>query len=72
MIATDSQQMSIVRDPGSIRFVKCLEPCYKIPGRKYVSDTVLPKIINRVKAELAKRLHTPEMDVKQYSFTTDI
>ena len=52
--------------------MKCLEPGYKIPCRKYFNDTVLAKIISIVKAESAKRLDTPEMDVTPYSFTSDI
>ena len=72
MIAIDSQPISVVEDPRFISFVKCLEPHYKMPSRKHVIDTVLPTIINGVKAERTKTFHTPEMDVKQYSFTTDI
>ena len=72
MIAIDSQPVSIVEDVGFINFVKTLEPCYKIPSRKYFNENIFPKVIAGVKTELHKTLHTPEYIVKHYSFTTDI
>ena len=52
--------------------VRSFEPRYKIPSRKYLTDSLFPRIITGVKAELNKKLHTPEHDVKHYSFITDI
>ena len=72
MIALDGQPISVVEDIGFINLVRSLEPRYKIPSRKYLTDNLFPRIITGVKAELNKKLHTPELDVKHYSFTTDI
>ena len=72
MIALDGQPISVVEDPGFINLVKTLESHYKISSRKYLTDNLFPRIIAGVKAELNKRLHTPENDVKHYSFTTNI
>ena len=72
MIALDGQPISVVEDPGFINLINSLEPCYKIPSRKYLTDNLFPRIITGVKAELNKLLHTPEEDVKHYGFTTDI
>ena len=72
IIAIDIRPVSIVEDVGFINFMKTLEPCYKIPSRKYSNENIFPKVIAGVKTELHKMLHTPEYIVKHYSYTTDI
>ena len=72
MIALDGQPISVVEVIGFINLVRSLEPRYKIPSRKYLTDSLFPRIITGVKAALNKKLHTPEHDVKHCSFTTDI
>ena len=59
--------MSIVDDVGFQRFVAALEPRYKVPSRKYMTEIVLRKINVAIKQELMKKLHTP--GVEYYSFT---
>ena len=56
----------MIEDVGFIRFVGALEPRYKVPSRKYVTESIIFKINYGVKQELRKRLHAP-----YYSFTTD-
>ena len=69
MIALDYQPVSLVEDVGFIRFVAALEPRYKVPSRKYMTEIVLKKINMGMKEELLKKLHAP--GVEYYSFTTD-
>ena len=69
MIALDHQPISLVKDIGFLRFVAALEPRYKEPSRKYITETVLKKINVGMKEELMKKLHAP--GVEYYSFTTD-
>ena len=69
MIALDYQPISVVEDVGFLRFVGALEPRYKVPSRKYMTETVLNKINVGIKGELMKKLHAP--GVEYYSFTTD-
>jgi hypothetical protein len=40
----DKQPFSIVEDNGFVRLVNILEPRYKLPSRKYLVETVLPKM----------------------------
>ena len=70
MIALDSQPVSIVEDIGFNSFVKVTEPRYTIPSRKYFSETVIPRIHDKVKAELIKKVYSP--GVTAYNFTCDI
>lgn len=68
MIALDFQPISIVEDVGFKRLVDTLEPKYNLPSRKYVTETILHKILyTGVKKEL---VHAP--GVEYYSFTTDV
>ena len=69
MIALDYQPLSLVEDIGFVRFVAALEPRYKVPSRKYMTEIVLKKINMGMKEKLLKKLHAP--GVEYYSFTTD-
>lgn len=49
MIATDNQPISIVENQRFNRLLHLLKPKYKLPGRKYMSEVVIPTIYERVK-----------------------
>ena len=68
MVALDCQPFSIVEDCGFVRLLKEIEPCYTIPSRKYITETILPRIVKGVKDEVRKQLQS----VERYSFTTDL
>ena len=61
MIALDYQPIPVVEDVGFLRFVGALEPRYKVPSRKYMTETVLNKINVGIKGELMK-LHAPGVE----------
>ena len=69
MTALDYQPISLVEDIGFLRFIAALEPRYKVPSRKYITETVLKMINVGMKEELMKKLHA--LGVEYYSFTTD-
>ena len=56
MVALDSQSFSVVEDSGFVSLLKEIEPCYTIPSRKYVIETILPRIVNSVTDEVRKEL----------------
>ena len=60
MIVLYYQPISVVEDIGFLRFVGALEPRYKVPSRKYMTEIVLNKINVRIKGELIKKLHAPD------------
>lgn len=68
MIAVDYQPFTIVEDTGFCSLLRLLEPKYNIPSRKYFTETVVPKIHDRVKNAVAKEID----GVRNMSFTTDI
>ena len=43
MIALDYQPISLVKDVGFVRFAAALEPKYKVPSRKYMTEIVLKR-----------------------------
>ncbi|CAK1584862.1 unnamed protein product [Parnassius mnemosyne] len=49
MFATDNQPISILENKGFNRLLHLLKPKYKLPGRKYMSEVVIPAIYERVK-----------------------
>ncbi len=67
-IVLDDQPLSVVDNVGFRRIVNVLEPKYKIPSRRHVTDIVLPQIHDAVKQHVVCMLH----DIKAISFTTDI
>ena len=68
MVALDSQPFSVVEDNGFVSLLKEMKPRYTIPRQKYVTETILPRIVRGVTDELKKELQF----VEWYSFTTDI
>ena len=68
MVALDSQPFSVVEDSGFVSLLKEIEPRYTIPSRKYVTETVLPRIVKGVTDEVRKEVQC----VEWYSFSTDI
>ena len=44
MIAIDTQPFSIVENEGFTNLLKALEPRYSLPSRRYMTETVLPRI----------------------------
>ena len=68
MIALDSQPMSIVDDVGFVRLLQTIEPRYSIPSRKYITDTVLPRIHSDVLEKVKNELE----EARWISCTSDI
>lgn len=68
MIALDEQPFSIVEDNGFLHYTRTLEPRYKVPSRKYITETVLPDIHARVLGKVGMSLK----DVSSICFTTDM
>ena len=68
MIAIDSQPFSIVEDDGFVQLLNILEPRYSVPSRRYITETILPRIKESVESNVRAEL----ADVKWFSFTTDI
>ena len=52
MVAIDCQPYSIVEDFGFSRLVLTLEPQYPLPSRKFLTESIIP----RVKSEVSNRL----------------
>jgi len=63
-----SLRLSAIFYHGFVRLLKEIEPHYTIPSRKYITETILPRIVKGVKDEVRKQLQS----VEWYSFTTDI
>ena len=57
MIALDNQPISMVEDTGFVRFVETVQPQYKIPSRKYFTETVIPSILDDVNNGVEKNLY---------------
>ena len=60
MVALDSQPFSVVEDSGFVSLLKEIEPRYTIPSRKYVTETILPRIVKGVTDEVRKELQCME------------
>ncbi|XP_028296828.1 zinc finger BED domain-containing protein 4-like [Gouania willdenowi] len=56
MIASDYQPFSIVEDKGFKEFTKTLDPSYTLPSRKTLSQTLLPKMYGKIRAELLEKI----------------
>ena len=69
MIAIDCQPVSIVDHNGFKALVHALEPKYRIPSRKYFSETVIPGIAKKIRTQIETKL---QEDVEYISFTTDV
>ena len=68
MIAIDYQPVSIVDHEGFKSLIRTLEPKYRMPSRKYFSETIIPFIANRIKANVVTQL---KEGAEYLSFTTD-
>lgn len=68
MIALDYQPFSIVDDVGFVRLLHSLEPRYVTPSRRYVTETVMPKIYETVR----KQVEVEIAGVPHISFTSDL
>lgn len=68
MMALDAEPFSIVERNGFIRLMNHLCPRYKIPSRRYFSDTMMPNIYENLKEKVKNKLK----DSAYISFTTDI
>ncbi|XP_070408968.1 zinc finger BED domain-containing protein 4-like [Nothobranchius furzeri] len=56
MIVKDLQHMSIVEDQGFQQFVRALDPKYKLPGRKKLTETVLVNMFTECKEKVRASL----------------
>ena len=52
MIALDYQPFSIVSDVGFACLLHPLKPRYALHSRKYVTETVMPRMYENVKADV--------------------
>ena len=68
MIVLDNQPFLISEDLGFMRLIKHVAPRYHIPSRHHFSDTVIPNLVKRAEAAVAKMLEK----AKHFSFTSDI
>lgn len=68
MICLDSQPFSIVEDQGFIRYSRAMEPRYCLPTRRYITETVIPKL----KDDVTSKVKAAITGVEFFSFTTDI
>ena len=68
MIAIDCQPVSIVDHEGFKSLIRTLEPKYRMPSRKYFSETIIPFIANKIKANIVTQL---KEGAEYLSFTTD-
>ena len=68
MIALDNQPYSIVDDMGFKSLLQELRPNYKIPKRKYFTDTIVPTIYESAKTFMQKSISMASF----MSITTDI
>ena len=67
-IVLDDQPLSVVENEGFRSLIEHLQPRYNLPSRRYLSETVLPELYNRVSTKLAEKLK----GVPALSFNTDI
>ena len=68
MISIDTQPFCIVDNEGFTNLLKALEPRYSLPSTKYMTETVLPRIMAGITACVKLEM----ANVKWFSFTTDI
>jgi len=68
MIALDYQPFSLVDDVGFSRLVSSLEPHYTMPSRRYITETIMPKLYENCKKGVESQLE----GVAHFSFTSDL
>ena len=64
MMALDYQPFSIDEDVGFTRLL----PCYALPSRRYMTETILPKLYDSIKRKVEEQL----VNVAHISFTSDL
>ena len=67
-IVMDGQPLSVVGDKGFRLLINHLEPRYDMVSRKYISETALPELHEKLCKDLSDKIK----EVKTLSFTTDI
>ncbi|XP_033231489.1 zinc finger BED domain-containing protein 4-like [Belonocnema kinseyi] len=68
MIAVDNEPISFVEKAGFERLMSKTSPHYKVPCRKYFTETILPDMYSRVKEVVKTMLST----AKWMSLTSDV
>lgn len=68
MIVRDLQPLSIVEDEGFKGFVRALDPKYKLPGRKKLTEVHLVKMFSDCKGKVLEALQ----DASSVVLTTDM
>ena len=68
MIALDYQPFSIVDDVEFTKLLHALEPRYVLPSRRYMTETVVPRICSSIKRKVEQQL----VGVPHISFTSDL
>lgn len=68
MIAVDNQPLSILEDQGFSRLMSLLKPKYQVPSRKYMSETVIPKVYEQLKKTVSEQISS----AKSISVTSDL
>ena len=69
MIAIDCQPVAIVDSEGFRGLVSTLEPKYRLPSRKYFSETIIPSIAKKIRVNIESQL---KESAQYLSFTTDV
>jgi len=64
----DNQPFSVVEDKGFVRLMSHMEPRYKMPSRKYITETVISKVYEEVKQIVVGK----NANATYVSLTTDI
>ena len=67
MMVLDNQPFMIAEDLGFVRLMKHVSPRYRIPSRHHFSETVIPSLVKRAEAAVAKLLEGAE----HLSFTSE-
>ena len=67
-IVLDDQPLSVVENVGLHSLIEHLQPRYSLPSRRYLLETALPELYNRLSNKLAENLK----GAPALSFTTDI
>ena len=68
IITVDNQSFSVVEDVGFKHLLHSMEPRYKIPSRKYFSETVISNIFSCVHDGINTKL----CKISSFSFTADL
>ena len=55
-IVLDDQPLSVVENEGFCSLMEHLQPRYSLPSRRYLSETVLPELYQRVSTKLVEKL----------------